>query len=51
MYVKCFSNFPCSDECLYERNWDKTGSVQAKKDDAVMLLFTEMWEVVFIFMS
>lgn len=51
MYVKCFSNFPCSDERLYETNWDKTGSVQAKKDDAVMLLFTQIWEVVFIFMS
>lgn len=22
IYVKCFSNFPCSDECLYESNWD-----------------------------
>lgn len=51
IYVKCFSNFPCSDECLYERNWGRTGSVQAKKDDAVMVLFTEMWEVVFINIS
>lgn len=51
IYVKCFSNFPCSDECLYESNWDWTGSVQAKKDDAVVVLFTEMWEVVFINIS
>lgn len=51
MDVKCFSYFLCSDECLYERNWDRTGSLQAKKDDAVMLLFTQMWEVVFINIS
>lgn len=48
VYVKCFSNFPCSDECLCERNWDRTGSLRAKKDDAVVLLFTQMWEVGFI---
>lgn len=51
MYVKCFSNFSCSDECLYERNRDRTCGVQAKKDDAVMLLFIQMWEVVFINVS
>jgi len=51
MYGKCFSNFPCVEECLYERKWDRTGSVQAKKDNAVMLLFTQMWEVVFINIS
>lgn len=51
MDVKCFSYFLCSDECLYERSWDRTGSLQAKKDDAVMLLFTQMWEVVFINIS
>lgn len=48
VYVKCFSNFACADECLYEKNWDRTGSLRAKKDDAVMLVFTQMLEVVFI---
>lgn len=51
MDVKCYSYFPCSDECVYERNWDRTGSLQVKRDDAVMLLFSQMWEVVFINIS